>query len=149
MCICVSGDSFLAIFLQNGNSALALHLLLATLWALSMCRMALFVVASDIIQSLFVDNNSVIGHTLYIFYYHLVIWMVEVLLVALDAHVAGNVVYCSINAMLILTLSEALENLAYILAVVFEANIALRVLQLARSRLQLLAGWAWVWTVYI
>ena len=111
--------------------------------------MVLFIVAADIIECLFVYLNAVSGQNLYIFYYHLIIRMVEVVLIALGAHIAGNVTHGAVNALILRTLRKRLENATYLLAVVLKTDKALRVAESARRRLQFLARRQWVRRVYI
>ena len=130
---------FFVVFLLLGRAILAFSLLLTTLVALRMCRNGVFVVASDIIQSLFVYLDAVSGQNLYIFYNHLVIRMVKVVFVALGAHITGNIAYGVVDALILRTVGEGLENTAHILTIVLEADEALRIVQSARCRLQILA----------
>ena len=75
--------------------------------------------------------------------------MLKVVLKALSTHITGNIIYCCCHATLVWTINKALENLAHILAVVLEWNVALRIVQLTSHRLQILARWKWVWAIHI
>ena len=54
--------------------------------------MVLFVVASEIIQSRFVQLDTTFGHSLYIANDHLVVGMLLVVFVTLGTHISGDVV---------------------------------------------------------
>ena len=124
----VSIVGFLAIFLLLSTSALALLLCWTGLGALLICCRVLFIVASDIIQCLLVKENAVIGQSLYIFYDHLVVWVLKVVFVALEPHIAGNIVNRQRHCLVVLFVDESVENFAYIFAILLERNVGLRVL---------------------
>lgn len=53
------------------------------------CCKGLFIVASEIIYSNFIDLNRTAGHSLDILYDHFVVGMLLIVLVALCAHIAS------------------------------------------------------------
>ena len=69
-----------------------LRSLLTFLTFLRMRHKGLFIIASDIIESHFVDLDRISGLFLYVFYDNLVIRMILIVLVALGAHVTRQVI---------------------------------------------------------
>lgn len=69
-----------------------LRSLLTFLTFLRMRHKGLFIIASDIIESHFVDLDRISGHFFYVFYDNLVIRMFLIVLVALGAHVTRQVI---------------------------------------------------------
>lgn len=105
-------------------------------------RMVLFVVASEIIQSRFVQLNATFGHSLYITNDRLVVGVLLVVLIALGAHIAGNVVdgfgYCD-GIILVLQLANHTLD---ILAVMFVHNVIRRIAHLLGAHGERLARYA-------
>ena len=69
-----------------------LRSLLTFLTFLRMRHKGLFIIASDIIESHFVDLDRISGHFFYVFYDNLVIRMFLIVLVALGTHVTRQIV---------------------------------------------------------
>ena len=69
-----------------------LRSLLPFLAFLRMRHKGLFIIASDIIESHFVDLDRISGHFFYVFYDNLVTRMFLIVLVALGAHVTRQVI---------------------------------------------------------
>ena len=67
-------------------------LLLTFLTFLRMRHKGLFIIASDIIESHFVDLDRISGHFFYVFYDNLVARMFLIVLVALGAHVTRQII---------------------------------------------------------
>ena len=113
---------------------IALELRLCLTW-----RKVLFIVASEIIKSNFIEFDATFGHNLYIFYDDLVVGVLLIVLEALGTHITGDRANSHIQRLLILLVTQGSERVGNIFAIMLEGDTLLIVVSLTGVHHQALA----------
>lgn len=116
-----------------------LRSLLTFLTFLRMRHKGLFIIASDIIESHFVDLDRISGHFLYVFYDNLVARMFLIVLVALGAHVTRQIIDGTRDHLGILFIGQTPDHPLDIFTVMLVFDVSGRIGHTPRSRRKFLA----------